>query len=151
MDTKTCIKCKEEKPLEEFYKRSDLPGSRRSKCKVCETLYRKEYRDAHLEIIRERDRAYRKANSDKANAIEACRRASKLQATPKRANKEYIALFYTLAKEAEIDAGTKIHVDHIVPLLGGIVCGLHNEFNLQLLPASENCSKNNRYWPDMPD
>lgn len=46
--------------------------------------------------------------------------------------------------------GIEWQVDHIVPLQSEFVCGLHNEFNLRVISQSENSSKKNRYWPDMP-
>ena len=42
-----------------------------------------------------------------------------------------------------------VHVDHTVPLKSKLVCGLHCEANLRLLPGRENQAKSNRIWPDM--
>ena len=122
----------------------------------------KEYREKNKDILREKrrakadhkrevDRAYGQANPDKIAAKSARRRAYRLKATPFWANKAEIDKFYFLAKVEEEKTGEKYHVDHIVPLKSKFVCGLHCEFNLQILPGSENCSKSNLVWPDMPD
>lgn len=57
---------------------------------------------------------------------------------------------YLEAKRIGQETGVKHHVDHIVPIKSPIVCGLHCEANLQILPEAENIRKGNRHWPDMP-
>ena len=47
--------------------------------------------------------------------------------------------------------GVKWEVDHIVPLASRIVCGLHAETNLRVVPKLVNRIKGNRFWPDMPE
>ena len=115
---------------------------------------KKEYRKANSDKIKERSRDYAKANPDKLNAIRAKRRSKKLQATPPWLTKEHLSairMYYTKSKALEKATGIKHHVDHIVPLQGKNVCGLHVPWNLQVLTASENSSKNNSYpdeWED---
>lgn len=74
----------------------------------------------------------------------------RIKATPKWANLEKIEEFYEQAKEVSIQTGIAHSVDHIVPLTSGLVCGLHVESNLRVIPHLENISKKNYYWPDMP-
>ena len=72
-------------------------------------------------------------------------KANKKNRTPVWAKYAYIKLWYQLAKIEEVRTGRKIHVDHIIPLQGKLVCGLHCEDNLQLLFAEENIRKNNTF------
>ena len=54
---------------------------------------------------------------------------------------------YKQAKQLTRSTGIKYHVDHILPLNGKLVSGLHVPENLQVLPAKDNCSKHNRFEP----
>lgn len=74
--------------------------------------------------------------------------ARKLQATPSWANQDAMLELYQAAAAATKATGVAHHVDHVVPLQGKTVCGLHVENNLEVLPGSDNQSKSNRWWPD---
>ena len=78
------------------------------------------------------------------------RRDLRRKATPSWANKFFISEIYDLARGRTKVMGVKWQVDHIVPLKNDLVCGLHVEQNLRVVLATENRSKKNRYWPDMP-
>ncbi|HXP48644.1 MAG TPA: hypothetical protein VN922_01755, partial [Bacteroidia bacterium] len=113
--------------------------------------YNKEYIHKNSEKERERKKLYARANSEKINFLTASRRAMKFKATPTWADFFQIQIFYSEAKYQSKVTGIKHSVDHIVPLNHPLVCGLHNQFNLQVLTASENSKKCNRWWPDMPE
>lgn len=84
------------------------------------------------------------------NAITARRRAIHKRAAVAWADRDRIREFYVEAKRLERELGIKHEVDHIVPLQSPIVCGLHVEHNLRVIPRFENIIKGNRVWPDMP-
>jgi len=74
------------------------------------------------------------------------RRAQELKATPPWADAAAIKKVFAKARELEVEDGQKRHVDHIVPLKGKTVCGLHVACNLQILTAEENLKK--KHWYD---
>lgn len=84
--------------------------------------------------------------------LEACRRrtAMKRQAVPAWANQEKIKEAYLIAELLTKILKISYQVDHIVPLKSKFVCGLHVEHNLQVITASENAAKGNRWWPGKP-
>jgi hypothetical protein len=69
------------------------------------------------------------------------------KATPPWANKKAIAAIYAHARRMTVATGEKYVVDHIVPLKHDLVCGLHVEHNLQVIPERDNLVKNNSFEP----
>ena len=178
MLTKVCTKCGVEKTIDCFYNHQTGKHGVASTCKNCKSKYgkqhyyenrdhilhqQKEHHSLNKESIASQTKKYReqnyqtialvkkqwsKDNSDKRNANQAFRKSVKLQATPSWSDKKAINGMYRLATLFN-STGINLHVDHIIPLQSDTVCGLHCEANLQLLPASDNTSKGNRWWPDM--
>ena len=73
------------------------------------------------------------------------RRASGLQRTPPWVDWEKINKVYAQATAKTIATGVSHHVDHVIPLQGKLVSGLHVHNNLQVLTAFENMSKHNQF------
>lgn len=81
-------------------------------------------------------------------AWQALARASKRNAVPKWIDdqlKQEIQKFYVEARSKTKETGTHYEVDHIVPLMGENVCGLHVPWNLRVITRYENRSKANRF------
>lgn len=152
MLVKTCTgPCGEEKPLDAFAKSKTERFGVRSKCKVCVSQYNKAYNKntgRSKGITRsgltksERDRRWALLNPDKRRKNNAEYRARKKQATIGKYDNA-VSDIYWLAKDLERVSGEKYHVDHIIPLAGRNVCGLHVPWNLQILPMDMNLSKSN--------
>lgn len=155
---KICGKCGETKPLTEFHTNGKRPMYQ---CRAC----RKQYdaaRWAQAPRLRstiamlsrffdkERHTRYARKSSKKGGtARSAMHHARKMKAIPMWLTVGKVMEVYAEAAKRRA-AGELCHVDHIVPLKSNLVCGLHNEFNLRIIPSSENQRKSNRHWPDMP-
>lgn len=103
----------------------------------------REYARANSELYAARSRTWRETRPHLNAAKEARRRASKSQATPPWADSKAINAIYEEAVRLSNESGELMHVDHIVPLKGRNVCGLHCEANLRVVPAVENLRKSN--------
>jgi hypothetical protein len=108
----------------------------------------KTYRDANKEQRNNQTAEWKRNNKAKVNFSNNTRHAAKLQRTPEWLSKEQlqeIQDFYAMAQQLETVFPWKQHVDHIVPLQGEDVSGLHLPWNLQILSAKDNITKGNRY------
>lgn len=93
----------------------------------------------------ERSRRYQRAHPGKVNAATAARDAARRQRTVAWADPVAIAAVYQQAARVSRCLGVEHHVDHVVPLRGRKVSGLHVQTNLRVLPARLNVRKNNRF------
>jgi len=133
----------------EGHRRSSREYARKNREKETErqAIWYHNNKDARAKWIRE----YRKRPeiAAKRTAEAGLRRAAKRQACPKWVDKKALAAVYAKAREKSDAEGTRYHVDHIVPLLHPLVCGLHVPWNLQVLSAGENLQKSNSFSPEV--
>jgi hypothetical protein len=88
---------------------------------------------------------WKQENKGLVNAATYKRRTAKLNRMPLWVDKTKIKEIYKLAQIKTKETGFKWHVDHIIPLQGELVSGLHVVENLQVIPGIENVKKANRY------
>lgn len=84
--------------------------------------------------------------SKEQRCVRAARRyARKRHACPAWADHAAIAEVYEKCRQMNESGSVRYEVDHIIPILGKNVCGLHVEHNLQILPADKNKRKSNSF------
>jgi hypothetical protein len=107
----------------------------------------KKWADKNPEKIKSINRQYAKKYAWKMTAKVSKRRGLKLSATPKWLSFEQlneIDLIYKKSKELTTSTGIKHNVDHIIPLKGKNICGLHVPWNLRIITEKENLKKSNK-------
>ena len=136
---KVCCTCKKEKPLSEYYmrnrKRKDnsvyqMPYSM---CKSCGRDYDRYYKKTpNGKVLKRNNKRLR----DRRNR----------QATPKwltkKQRKDIIDTYNEMRELNKLNLES-YHVDHIIPLIGVAICGLHVPWNLRVIKASDNIAKSN--------
>jgi hypothetical protein len=149
---KVCSICKELRPYDATQeRRSKASGFFGAKCWTCylehkkpgnllasKRWYEKNATPEFLAAEVQRHLAWQKENPAKANAGTYKYRAKKYSATPPWADEDAILAYYEAAQAFGLE------VDHVIPLNGALVSGLHVHTNLQLLTRAENASKGNR-------
>ena len=157
---RTCNTCNIEKSVESFTADKRLKVGVRAVCKECHSAYYKkynkdnkveankksrEYYNKHKDRLAVLKKDYTKDNLAHFNSYNALRRANKIKATPSWADHDAVKRLYIVSRFMKDKLGENYHVDHMIPLNGENICGLHCETNLQLMPALENMSKGNSF------
>lgn len=174
-----CTRCEAVKPFGDFAKDKSRATGVKAQCKACDKVYylanaariksqvrgryaadpaghnakHAAHRATNKTKVAARHKRYAQANVGKVNANGRRYEASKLRAMPawlNEAQRADITAIYVISQLLRDELGETYHVDHIVPLRGKTVCGLHVSWNLQLLSPKDNLSKNNFHWPDKP-
>lgn len=170
---KTCTKCGIEKSKEEFHKRTYKTGfvSVSHNCKSCIkeksskryleksehiNSVNKEWRAKnkdyyHNRFLENREeylswlREHNKNNPDKRLERTRKRRVRNKEAFVSWANRDSVNSIYAMSKFLTDVVGVQYHVDHVIPLQGKLVSGLHVETNLAIIRSDINLRKGNKY------
>lgn len=160
---KTCNKCGIEKDLSCFGKNKVMKDGLHSSCKECINRINREFSKNNPQAKKEYsvrwarknkakksayDKQWQQKNKAKVVAYVRHRQTAKLQRTPKWLTKEHlrqIEIEYKLAEWCTLVTGEDYQVDHIVPLRGKTVSGLHVPWNLQVITKAANVEKSNKW------
>lgn len=137
-----CRACSIKSASEWRLKNKDRHNASKRKSVQSNPTAARQWRQENKGFLSEYARGYRKRNSALYAHHAAMRR--KACVVPPWADKEAIKALYEKAQQLSEQTGEAHHVDHVIPLKGKTVCGLHVESNLQVLRAAENLTKKNR-------
>lgn len=110
---------------------------------------RRAFAEEGTRIAAEADAAWKAAAPARRRAAtnerSAKRRMAEQMQTPAWASRHAIRAIYMEAQRVSLETGIPHHVDHEYPLQGKLVCGLHVENNLCILPGLDNRRKRNKF------
>ena len=149
-DTKTCTRCLVTLPIFDFpwCKDSRLTAGGRigSQCRACVSERAKAWQKDNYARALANQKRWREQNRSRWNQsmrkVGTKYRKARQRNTPEWVNWDEIRAIYRRAKELR-ELGFEVEVDHILPLRGHTVSGLHVPWNLQIIPANVNRKKRN--------
>lgn len=171
----TCSKCNQTKDFAYFKKDKTKKTGYYSSCKACNKkdwkanyaniaekhraknkkyakenpdkvkAYSAQYYKDNSETINQRAKEWREENRGWANSLKTISKPRYKRAMPIWADRDAINQFYIEAAELTDLTGIQFQVDHIIPIKGKNVCGLHVETNLQVLVWIDNTRKHNSF------
>jgi hypothetical protein len=155
---KRCFKCGETKQLSMFHKHNKMKDGRINKCSSCVVLDVSTWRQSNPNARKEEHkRTYisKRKEPIKGRKVTALNYAHKRRLqTETQLTTELDSLVFLEAVDVRDKrkylTNVDWHIDHIVPLNHKQACGLHNAFNLQVVPAKWNVRKQasnmNAFW-----
>lgn len=145
---KKCCRCKQYKELDSFHRTKRNPDGRQYYCIECNKKAAKLWYENYKESHKFRVKTWTKKNSDKNTAKSVKYKVSKLNRTPKWLSLKQLVLIqklYIKAAKLTKQTGVAHEVDHIIPLQGKNVSGLHVPWNLRVITAVKNRKKKNTF------
>ena len=134
--------------LELFEKANEKGRAWSSKNREYEHKRQKDYRNSNKGKEAKRGKEYRETFPEKNAAKTAKRRSAKLERIPSWSNEadlKAIKKIYARCKRINKLTGVEHQVDHVIPLQGDSISGLHHSTNLAIIPAALNASKSNKW------
>jgi hypothetical protein len=145
---KKCSHCKKTFDVSMFPVVKKNKGGLDCRCRDCAAAYKQKWAENNRDRTKAAKDRWKEAHRDKhleQSKLNKIARAKRVPIWMDSEERWLINEAYKLARERTNLFGFAWHVDHIIPLRGKDVCGLHTIANLQVIPAKENLRKLNKF------
>jgi len=157
-----CVECNKTRALQSYHKNKTLKSRKFLTDEEKKQYHRNwveknrdrikkrhaEWRDKNRKKINQRFKKWRNENKEHFAAYQNAYNAIRRKGCKQNISKPFLSKIKSIyVKRDKIIKSTGIahHVDHIVPLRGKNICGLHVPWNLQIITAEENQRKSNKF------